>query len=205
VIVVDASVLATALGDDGPDGDRARARLRGERLSAPELVDLEVASVLRRQVQGGAVDSRRAALALADLAALPLRRAPHRPLLVRCWELRDNLTVYDASYVALAEALDVTLLTGDGRLARAPGPRCRVEMLRPASLSTPDAASATTSASDPRHRAHQSNGARSKVDLEVMLTGHATLNDGRGPENARRAVPAACGLRGLKPCDEPGL
>lgn len=135
MIVVDASVLATALGDDGPDGDRARARLRGERLSAPELVDLEVASVLRRQVQGGEVDIRRAALALADLAALPLQRAPHRPLLARCWELRDNLTVYDASYVALAEALDVTLLTGDGRLARATGPRCRVEMLRPASLS----------------------------------------------------------------------
>ena len=135
MIVVDASVLATALGDDGPDGDRARARLRGERLNAPELVDLEVASVLRRQVQGGEVDIRRAALALADLAAFPLRRAPHRPLLARCWELRDNLTIYDASYVALAEALDVTLLTGDGRLARAPGPRCRVEMLRPASLS----------------------------------------------------------------------
>ena len=135
MIVVDASVLATALGDDGPDGDRARARLRGERLSAPELAYLEVASVLRRQVQGGDVDIRRAALALADLAALPLRRAPHRPLLARCWELRDNLTVYDASYVALAETLDVTLLTGDGRLARATGPRCRVEMLRPAALS----------------------------------------------------------------------
>ncbi len=135
MIVVDASVLATALGDDGPDGDRARARLRGERLSAPELVDLEVASVLRRQVRGGEVDIRRAALALADLAALPLRRAPHRRLLARCWELRENLTVYDASYVALAEALDVTLLTGDGRLARAPGPRCSVEMLRSASLS----------------------------------------------------------------------
>jgi predicted nucleic acid-binding protein len=135
VIVVDASVLATALGDDGPDGDRARARLRGERLNAPELVDLEVASVLRRQVQAGEVDIRRAALALADLASIPLRRAPHKPLLARCWELRDNLTIYDASYVALAEALDVTLLIGDGRLARAPSPRCRIEMLRPASLS----------------------------------------------------------------------
>jgi len=137
VIVVDASVLATALGDDGPDGDHARARLRGERLSAPELVDLEVTSVLRRQVHSGAADLRRAALALADLAALPLRRAPHRPLLARCWELRDNLTVYDASYAALAEALDVTLLTGDGRLAYAPGLRCHVEILRPASLPGP--------------------------------------------------------------------
>lgn len=85
-------------------------------------------------MQGGAVDIRRASLALADLATMPLRRAPHRPLLTRCWELRDSLTVYDASYVALAEALDVTLLTGDGRLARAPGPRCRIEMLRSASV-----------------------------------------------------------------------
>ena len=132
MIVVDASVLAVALADDGPDGDQARSRLRGERLTAPELVDLEVTSVWRRQVRDGAVDERRAALALADLAALPLRRVPHRPLIARCWELRDNLTVYDAAYVALAEALDVTLLTGDGRLARAPGPRCQFEVFRSA-------------------------------------------------------------------------
>jgi predicted nucleic acid-binding protein len=132
VLVVDASVLAVALADDGPDGDQARARLRGERLSAPELVDLEVASVLRRQAAAGAVDNRRAALALADLAALPLQRAPHRALLTRCWELRENLTIYDAAYVALAEALGVDLLTGDRRLGRAPGPRCRIEVLMPA-------------------------------------------------------------------------
>jgi len=79
------------------------------------------------------MDARRAALALADLTALPLRRAPHRALLARCWELRDNLTVYDAAYVALAEALEVTLLSGDGRLERATGPRCHIEVLRPAS------------------------------------------------------------------------
>jgi predicted nucleic acid-binding protein len=132
VIAVDASVLAVALADDGRDGDHARARLRGERLTAPELVDLEVTSVWRRQVRDGAMDARRAALALADLTALPLRRAPHRALLARCWELRDNLTIYDASYVALAEALEVTLLTGDRRLARATGPRCYIEVLRPA-------------------------------------------------------------------------
>ena len=133
VIVADASVLAVALGDDGPDGDHARARLRGERLTAPELVDLEVISVWRRQVRAGEVDARRAALALADLAALPLRRAAHRPLLARCWDLRENLTVYDAAYVALAEALDVTLLTGDGRLSRAAGPHCHIEVLQSAS------------------------------------------------------------------------
>ena len=129
VIVVDASVLAIALGDDGPEGDQARARLRGERLTAPELVDLEVASVWRRQIQAGAIDSRRAQLALTDLHALPLRRAPHRQLLARCWELRNDLTIYDASYVALAEALNVLLLTGDRRLGRTAGPRCQIEVL----------------------------------------------------------------------------
>ena len=99
-------------------------------LAAPELIDLETVSVLRRQVGVGALDTRRATLALRDLVELPLRRAPHGPLLARCWELRENLTVYDASYVALAELLDVALLTADARLAAAPGLRCVVELLR---------------------------------------------------------------------------
>jgi predicted nucleic acid-binding protein len=129
VIVVDASVLAAALADDSPDGDRARARLRGERLAAPEIIDLEVVSVLRQREGGGHLDGRRCDLALTDLVALPLRRASHRPLLARCWELRHNLTVYDAAYVALAEALGAALLTADQRLAHAPGPRCQVEVL----------------------------------------------------------------------------
>lgn len=132
VLVVDASVLVVALADDGADGDRARARLRGEKLILPELADLEVVSVLRRQLRVGAIDARRAGLALQDLAALPASRAPHRPLLARCWELRNNLTVDDAAYVALAEAAQATLLTGDQRLARAAGPRCPVEILEPA-------------------------------------------------------------------------
>lgn len=130
MLVVDASVLAVALADDGPDGDHARTRMRGQVLAAPELVDLEVASVLRRQNLAGAIDVRRAGLALADLAALPLQRAPQLPLLPRCWELRENLTVYDAAYIALAEALEATLITGDRRLARANGPRCDIEVLR---------------------------------------------------------------------------
>jgi predicted nucleic acid-binding protein len=129
VLVVDASVIATALGDDGRDGDRARTRLRGETLTAPELLDLEAASVLRRQVAFGALPARRAELALTDLDALPLQRVQHRFLLRRCWQLRDNFSIYDAAYVALAETIGSDLLTGDGKLARAPGPRCRVEVL----------------------------------------------------------------------------
>lgn len=129
MIVVDASVLATALADDSGDGDRARARLHGEQLAAPELLDLEVVSVLRGQMRAGRLDARRAELALTDLDALHVQRASHRPLMSRCWQLRDNLTIYDAAYVALAEALGVDLLTADRRLARAPGPRCRIELL----------------------------------------------------------------------------
>lgn len=129
VLVVDASVLAAALGDDAADGDRARTRLRGERLTAPELIDLEVTSVLRRQWLTGDLELRRADLAVADLRALPLRRVSHRPLLPRIWELRRDVTPHDGAYIALAESLDVVLLTGDGRVSRAPGLRCRVEVM----------------------------------------------------------------------------
>jgi predicted nucleic acid-binding protein len=131
VIVVDASVLAPALGDDGADGDQARDRLKGEILAAPELIDLEVSSVFRRLVLSGSLPARRAELALSDLVALPLRRVAHRTLLSRNWGLRDKMTVYDAAYVALAEELDVTLVTSDLRLSLAPGLRCPVEVLVP--------------------------------------------------------------------------
>ncbi len=127
--VVDASVVVVALADDGPDGDAVRQRLRGEQLLAPELLDLEVLSVLRRAVSRGALDTRRAALALDDLRDAPIQRAPHRSLLARCWELRGNLTAYDAAYVALAEALNTVLITGDARLAKAPALTCRVEVI----------------------------------------------------------------------------
>lgn len=129
MIVVDASVLAPALADDGEDGDRARERLRREELAAPELIDLEVLSTLRRAARARRLDENRSLQALTDLAALPLRRVPHLPLLGRVWELRDNLSAYDASYVALAEALDTVLVTADGRIERASGINCEIAVL----------------------------------------------------------------------------
>lgn len=87
MIVVDASALATALTDDGADGDLVRARLRGEVLAGPELIDLEVSSVLRRLVLSGQLPVHRAEQAVGDLMALPVQRAPHLPLLARCWSL----------------------------------------------------------------------------------------------------------------------
>ncbi len=130
MIVVDANVIVTALADDGPDGGRARDRLRGERLAAPHLLDLEVTSAWRRLVAAGELDERRARLALADLQGLRVDWVQHGSLLDRCWDLRGNFTVYDAAYVALAELLEVTLVTADGKLAKAPGARCPIEVLR---------------------------------------------------------------------------
>lgn len=129
MIVVDASVLAVALGDDGTDGEHARDRLAGETLVAPELVDLEVVSVWRRHVAAKLMPARRAATALADLADLPLRRSSHQPFLQRIWELRHVVTPYDAAYIALAEVLDALLVTADARLSRASGFKCGVEVM----------------------------------------------------------------------------
>jgi len=131
VLVIDASVLAVALLDDGTDGDLLRSRLRGHQLAAPALIDLEVASAWRRLARGGHLDPRRVGLALDDLRDLPIQRVEHTRLLDRCWELRDNLTIYDAAYVAIAEALQAPLLTGDRRLARSTGPRCVIEVVKP--------------------------------------------------------------------------
>ena len=125
MIVVDASVVVTALADDGPEGDRVRARLSGEALAAPSLLDLEVISAWRRLLR----DEHRAAKAINDLRRMRIVRASHIELVGRCWELRDNLTPYDAAYVALAEKLDAILLTADRKLADAPGIRCEVELI----------------------------------------------------------------------------
>lgn len=129
MIVVDASIVVTGLADDGPDGDRVRVRLRDERLIAPHLIDVEVLSAWRRLVTAGGLDERRVGLAMEDLRSLRLDRVPHGPLMDRCWQLQQNLTVYDAVYVALAEAMEVSLLTADAKLAAAPGLRCEVELV----------------------------------------------------------------------------
>lgn len=130
MIVIDASVLAPALAYDTPEAERARVRIDDqESLFAPEIVDLEVAAVWRSALRSGRLDDERVQQALTDLAALRLVRAPHHPLMERIWELRHNVTPYDAAYVALAEDLGATLLTADGRLVRAPTLRCKVELI----------------------------------------------------------------------------
>lgn len=129
MIVVDASIVVTALADDGPDGEHVRTRLAGERLTAPHLIDVEVLSAWRRLAAAGNLDERRAAFARADLRAMPIDRVRHGPLLERCWELRASLTAYDAAYVALAELIDAPLLTADAKLAAGPGVTCVVEVL----------------------------------------------------------------------------
>ncbi|OUZ07283.1 VapC toxin family PIN domain ribonuclease [Aeromicrobium sp. PE09-221] len=131
MIVVDASILLVGLVDDDADGDAARRRLREQVLLAPDLVYLEVSSVLRRHVAAERLDRRRAELALEDLLALPLRTVEHLPLVKRIWQLRDTVTVYDAAYVAVAEHFNAPLITGDARLARAPGPTCTIELFPP--------------------------------------------------------------------------
>jgi predicted nucleic acid-binding protein len=129
VLVTDASALLVALVDEEDPGKRVRARLRGETLYAPALIDLEVLSALRRLVGAGSVTRRAAEAAVSDLEVLPLERVPHTRVLRRCWALRNNVSVCDAAYVALAEALAVPLVTTDARLAGAPGIACVVEVL----------------------------------------------------------------------------
>ncbi len=130
MIVIDASVAAAAIAGGDAQGEAARARLAADSdQHAPGLVDLEVVSTIRRLLRRGTIDQGRAERALADLAVHPLTRYPHVALLPRVWDLRHNLTPYDAAYVALAEALDATLLTADARLAHAPGIRCPLELL----------------------------------------------------------------------------
>jgi len=129
VLVVDASVIAPAVADGGPDGDVCRARIQGQSLAAPDLLRVEAVSVIRRQLANGALTATRATNAIDDLLNLPIAVYPTAALLPRAWELRDNATAYDACYVALAEALGCPLATADQRLANAPGTRCQFDIV----------------------------------------------------------------------------
>lgn len=130
MIVVDASVVANALADDGADGDLARQHLvNAPRIAAPDLVDVETVSVLRRRWRADDLTARRFSIAVDDLADLNVVRIPTLPLMRRAYELRANVSAYDASYVALAEHLGWVLLTADARLSRAPGIRCTVQVI----------------------------------------------------------------------------
>jgi predicted nucleic acid-binding protein len=128
VIVLDASAaLEFLLGTVA--GGRVAARLGSETLHAPQLLDLEVAQVLRRLAGGAEVSAARAEQALGDLRRLRLFRYGHDGLLPRVWQLRERMTAYDAAYVALAEALPAILVTRDGRLARSGGHGAVIELV----------------------------------------------------------------------------
>ena len=130
MIVIDASALLEALLRT-PAAKVVERWLFDPRqtLHAPHLLDVEIAQVIQRYAANGEIDSERGRTALADLADFPLHRYPHDLLLPRVWDLRNNLTAYDAVYVALAEALDAPLLTRDRRLAAAAGHHARVELV----------------------------------------------------------------------------
>lgn len=130
MIVVDASILSNALGDDGADGRLARRWIRqaGD-LAAPDLVDVETVSVLRKRWLAGTITLHRFSVAINDLERIDIDRYPTLPLMRRAFELRSTVTSYDAAYVALAEVLDCELLTGDAKLVKAPGPRCAIRLL----------------------------------------------------------------------------
>jgi len=130
LIVLDASAAVELLLNTGP-GKRLATRLRAPEVSlhAPHLIDLEVAQTLRRYVQQATLAEERGRLALEHLTLLDLSRYAHEPFLTRIWALRENLTAYDAAYVALAEVLSAPLLTGDRRLAGAPGLGAKVELV----------------------------------------------------------------------------
>ena len=129
MIVIDASVLFEVVADT-PGAEALRQRLSGDPdHAAPHIIDIEVFGVIRREHLLGRLDTTAATQAVADLRDWPGERYGHRSLLERAWELRATVRGWDAAYVALAEALDATLVTTDGRLAAAPGPACVIEVI----------------------------------------------------------------------------
>lgn len=131
-IVMDASAVVAMLADIGAAGEWSTAQATGAYLAAPDLMPYEAANILRRHVLAGILDASAATLAHADLTALPLHVWPYSALAERAWVLRDNLTIYDAACVALAELLGVPLVTLDAGLARASGLQCLVVAYEPA-------------------------------------------------------------------------
>lgn len=130
MIVLDASAVVELLLDTAA-GRRVAILIEDPALAihAPHLVDVEVTSALRRIVRDGSLEAGEADAALEDLRALDLQRHSHEPLLDRAWTLRQNVSTYDAMYIALAEALDATLVTCDARLQRVKGINARVEVV----------------------------------------------------------------------------
>lgn len=128
--VIDASVLTVFYAADDSRRDAVAARLAsGDALFAPAHMDAEVVSALRGMSVRSPVLRAAVPSALRHLTRLPVRRMPLAPLLARMWELRDNITLYDAAYVALAELLSATVITCDGKLTAASGPRCTFELI----------------------------------------------------------------------------
>lgn len=125
-VVCDASAIVALLLDGGPDGRWAASELSGAALSAPSLITFEAANIIRRQELAGVVSADQAAQAHVDLLELTVEHWPYELLSRRAWELRQNLSIYDCSYVALAELMNTALVTLDKRIARAPGLRCVV-------------------------------------------------------------------------------
>jgi predicted nucleic acid-binding protein len=125
-IVLAAAAAVALLADAGPAGQWVEATVRGATLLAPDLMPFEVSDILRRHALGGVLDASAATLAHTDLVALPIDFYPYAGLAERAWELRANVTAYDASYVALAELVAAPLVTLDARLARAPVTKCQI-------------------------------------------------------------------------------
>ena len=126
MVVVDASLMVAALVDSGPGGEWAEEVVARNALAAPELLLVETSNILRRLQLAGELSTLEATSAQRDLLRLDLEVFPFAPFADRVWALGENLTSYDAWYVALAEASDCPLLTLDARLARAPGPECEI-------------------------------------------------------------------------------
>jgi predicted nucleic acid-binding protein len=123
-LVVDASCVVAALTDAGPDGRWAETLLATDQLAAPHLVMVEATNILRRAVLAGALSAADAGMAHLDLVRLRVELFSYSAFATRVWQLRDNVTAYDAWYVAVAERLEVPLATLDRRLVAAPGPTC---------------------------------------------------------------------------------